>query len=353
MKILFVDDMLWGHHVPYLKALADSNFYESIVLIPEKVPGLASEQIVYEKLSFDTKKVLDYIECMRFIENQAQEKKVDIIHFLNGDKIMRYFGFGMGRLSRNWEVVITFHHFFSGLLRKVSYQLMSAHRMVVVHTDCFYTKMKHYHICNVNQIEYPSFLGKEKLNIEHSKIPMIGMYGATRYEKGLDILLEALKKVKADFRLRIAGMEGDFPQPEIEKMCASFKDKVFLDMRFLTEEELENYWNHTDLVVLPYRINFDGASGQLTEGVSRGLPIIGPNHGSLGNIIQKNHLGKVFQTENADDLAKVIEEILESGFSYDNVAREYQKHMSPDRFCEEYYVLYGSAKCGHTKSPLK
>ena len=39
MKILFVDDMLWGHHVPYLKALAENNSYESVVLIPEKIQG--------------------------------------------------------------------------------------------------------------------------------------------------------------------------------------------------------------------------------------------------------------------------------------------------------------------------
>ena len=77
MKILFVDDMLWGHHIPYLKALADSHFYESVVLIPEKVPGLAAEQIVCEKLSFDTKKISDYMECINFIENQAQKKKAD------------------------------------------------------------------------------------------------------------------------------------------------------------------------------------------------------------------------------------------------------------------------------------
>ena len=349
MKILFVDDMLWGHHIPYLKALADSHFYESVVLIPEKVPGLAAEQIVCEKLSFDTKKISDYMECINFSENQAQKKKADIIHFLNGDKIMRYFGLGMGRLSRNWSVVITFHHFFSGFLRKISYQMMSVHRMVVVHTDCFYIKMKHYHIGGVSQIEYPGFLQKKKPNMKHSEIPMIGMYGATRYEKGVDILLEALKKVKAPFRLRIAGMEGDFLQPEIEKMCASYKDKVFLDMRFLTEEELEDYWNHTDLVVLPYRINFDGASGQLTEGVSRGLPIIGPSHGSLGDMIQRNHLGRVFQTENVDDLAKVIEEVLKSGFSYDDVAKEYQKRIGPERFCEKYYDLYRKVNVGNTK----
>lgn len=342
MKILFVDDMLWGHHVPYLKALADNHEYESIVLIPEKVPGLVSKQMVYEKLSFDSKKVSDYMECMKFIERQAQKENADIIHFVNGDKIMRYFGLGMGRLSKRWRVVITFHHFFAGCLRKLSYQLMAAHRTVVVHTDYFGEKLKQYRIRDVNHIEYPGFLPKQGKRVRNSEVPMIGMYGATRYEKGLDLLLKALEKVSRPFQLTIAGIEVDFQQSEIEKMCQPYRDKVFLDMRFLTEAELEKYWDETDLVVLPYRTktNSAGASGQLTEGVNRGLPIIGPDQGSLGEIIQKNHLGKVYKTEDVDDLARVIEEVLESGFSYDETAKEYQKRISPEWFCEEYCRLY-------------
>lgn len=340
MKVLFVDDMLWGHHIPYLKALADNHSYESVVLIPEKVPDLLSRQIVYDKLSFESKKISDYMKCMRFIESQAKKEKAEIIHFVNGDKIMRYFGLGMGRLSKQWKVIITFHHFFTGFMRKISYQKMSSHRSIVVHTDCFYEQMERYGIRDVNHIEYPGFLQKHKVHPDDSKIPVIGMYGGTRYEKGLDLLLEALKRINSPFHLFIAGAETDFGKEAIEKMCVSYKERVSIDIRFLSEEELDDYWSRTDLVVLPYRRNFNGASGQLTEGVNRGLPIIGPNHGSLGDIIQKNHLGRVYKTEDVEDLAKAIEDILENGFVYDETAKEYQKRISPEWFCEEYCRLY-------------
>lgn len=340
MKVLFVDDMLWGHHVPYLRALADTNNYESVVLISEKISGMLAKQIVYDKLSFDSKKVSDYIECLHFIEKQAQKEKADIIHFVNGDKIMRYFGLGMERLSKRCKVIITFHRFFPGFIRKLSYQLMSRHRVAVVHTDSFFLQMKQFKIQNISHIEYPSFLQSSQGRKMSSVVPVIGMYGGTRFEKGLDILLKALEKVKEPFKLVIAGIEVDFKQQEIEKMCATYGDKVLLDMRFLSESELRDYWNQTDLLVLPYRLSFAGASGQLTEGVNRGLPIIGPEHGSLGDIIRNNHLGEVYKSEDIDDLAETIERVLKHGFFYDEVAKQYQRNLNPKRFCEDYYNLY-------------
>ena len=340
MKILFVDDMLWGHHVPYLKALAENNSYESVVLIPERIQGFAPKQIIFEKLSFDSKKISDYMECMRYIGRQAQKENVDIIHFVNGDKIMRYFGAGMGNLSKNWSVAITFHRFFPGFLRKISYQFMSHNRNVIVHTENLHAKMRKYGIHNISHIEYPSFLQAVQKRDKDSLVPVIGMYGATRYEKGLDILLEALKKVKSPFKLIIAGIEVDFAQQEIEKRCSLYKEKVLIDMRFLPESDLSSYWSQTDLLVLPYRLSFAGASGQLTEGVNRGLPIIGPNHGSLGETIQKNNMGQVYKSEDVDDLARTIDEVLRDGFIYDEAAKAYQRKLDPRRFCEEYYNLY-------------
>ena len=94
--------------------------------------------------------------------------------------------------------------------------------------------------------------------------------------------------------------------------------------------------------MLPYRRVFDGASGQLTEGVRRGLPIIGSEHGSLGSIIRENHLGMTFRTEDSEDLALKIEAVLKDGFVYDSVAKDYQEAMSPERFCRDYQRLYAS-----------
>lgn len=341
MKVLYVENLIMGHHFPYLQALSSSKEYESAVIIPTKAEGLSAKQYVFSKMDYHTKKISDYLECMHFIAKVAQEEQADIVHFLDGDKIMRYFGLGMGAIARKHRVVITYHHFFPGTVRKISYQLMSRSRFPVVHTTEIQEAFHHYGLGHVTHIEYPSFLALPKAE-KKNDVPVIGMFGGTRYDKGLDILLAALAKVQSPFRLVVAGRAVDFTEKLIKEMSVSFIERLTLDLRFLTEEELASYWNMTDLVVLPYRAIFDGASGQLTEGVCRELPVIGPSHGSLGSIISKNHLGYTYRTEDVDDLAEKIEKVLADGFSYDDVAQAYKRQMSPERFCDDYLRLYRS-----------
>ena len=339
MKVLYIETMILGHHVPYIHALANTDAYESVIITPERINCIGRKQIIYPKMDFESKKITDYKACIRCIEKIADEECVDIIHFLDGDKIMRYFGMGMKTLSDKYPVVITFHHLFEGIIRRISYMLMCKNTTAVVHTAEFKRVLNRYEIKNVFHIEYPSFLHVPDKKIQNT-VPVIGMFGGTRYEKGLDILVAALRKVETPFHLIIAGREADYKKCDIEKMCEPIKEKVTLDLHFLSEDELATYWDKTDLVVLPYRAMFDGASGQLTEGVNRGLPIIGPSHGSLGNIITENHLGITFKTGDWDDLAQKIEIMLRNKFIYDDIARKYQDMMKPERFNKDYKKLY-------------
>ncbi len=339
MKILYVETMVLGHHEPYVHALTNSNLYDSVVITPEQIKSVESHQIIHAAISFDAKSFKDYMSNIKYIGKIAQKENVDAIHFLDGDKIMRYFGYGLKRLSRKYPVVITFHHLFEGAVRAMSYRLMCRNRIAVVHTTEFQNRLRAYGIIDVEHIEYPSFLQVTTVR-KQNDVPVIGMFGGTRLDKGLDILIEALKSVTAPYKLLIAGREADFSREQIEEMCKPIREKVEMDLRFLSEEELNEYWNQVDFVVLPYRKIFDGASGQLTEGVNRGLPIIGPSHGSLGNIINENHLGYTFDSENTDALTKVIQYMLTSHFEYDEVARAYQRYLSPARFCDEYYQVY-------------
>ena len=72
--------------------------------------------------------------------------------------------------------------------------------------------------------------------------------------------------------------------------------------------------------------------------------IIGSNHGSLGALIQKNHLGYVFESENPKELAKCISNALNSEFLYDQYAKSYQKSLDPQIFLQRYTELYHSLK---------
>lgn len=115
---------------------------------------------------------------------------------------------------------------------------------------------------------------------------------------------------------------------------------VYKILRYLTDSEICTIVSASDIVVLPYRKIFDGASGPLVEGVAYGKTIIGPNHGSLGQIIKDNHLGYTFESENVDDLARTINKALSEKFTYDEYAEKYQKSLKTSYFIRSYTEIY-------------
>lgn len=96
----------------------------------------------------------------------------------------------------------------------------------------------------------------------------------------------------------------------------------------------------SDIIVLPYRKVFGGASGLLCEGVALGKCIVDLNHGTLGYTIEKKHLGYTFESENAKSLADVLEKALNKNFQLDENYKKYQKSLNPEYFSKSYMNLY-------------
>ena len=167
--------------------------------------------------------------------------------------------------------------------------------------------------------------------------------GGTRDDKGIDILLEALKTVKGKFHLLIAGEEGYFTRDFILAESAGYQSHVSLLLQHLNDEQFALCLNAADIIVLPYRKIFDGASGPLADGAYLGKMIIGPLHKSLGKVIRDNHLGLTFETENAESLARVIDEALSVNFQPDENYREYQSRLLVKVFREHYKKIYENA----------
>ena len=189
--------------------------------------------------------------------------------------------------------------------------------------------------------------GWQEDEMKYSKAPMLknafvlGCIGGTRYDKGLDILLKALRSVTGDFELLVAGAEDAIKREEIEELARPYRDRVKLHLSFLTDEELEMAIQAVDAIVLPYRKTFNGASGPLGEGVAKGKIIIAANHGSLGDIVEKNHLGYTFESENIEALKKVLNMAIQrTNYTYDEKANAYKNKLSINEFKKQYCKLY-------------
>ena len=349
IKIIFVDIATDGHHLTYVKSLVDNcGENEPVMIMPEKVDGMACRQYEYKTRGFQ-KNIFFFLRWIYEIYSIVKSENPDIVHFLYGDMFYRFFGLGLCKF-RKYKTVATFHLLREGTVYNLSMKMISSKvDSCVVHSEYIKNSLVEAGIDNVVHIEYPVFnsvrLEKKKAR-EYFGLPeeavVLGCIGGTRYDKGLDVLLEALNFVEEPYYLLIAGQEEYFKEDFIKEKSKGYKEQVKYVLKFLTDEELTNAMNAIDVVVLPYRRWFNGASGPLGEGVSLGKCVIGPNHGNLCDTITKNHLGFTFETENTEMLAKTIKNYLNGEFLQDDIYKKYQASLRVSDFILNYKSLYES-----------
>ncbi len=288
-----------------------------------------------------------YKKWMREISDIARQASPDVIHFLYGDGLYRYFGVGLGALKK-YKIVITFHWARSGYLHRLSTKRICKHSSrAVVHSEYIASLFRKDGIDNVESIEYPVFKKAETDKREacayfdlDPAVPTIGCIGGTRYDKGLDLLLEALGDVAHPFQLLVAGKEDTFDRAYIESHSGRFAKNVRLCLKYLTDDDFAHAIAACDIIALPYRKVFNGASGPMTEGVAAGKCIVGPNHGNLGFTIGTHDLGYLFETEDVASLRAALEQALSEPFRPSAAYSEFCDGLNVERFKADYLAIY-------------
>lgn len=358
VKVLMIDTALDGHHIAYLKEIIKGCNYDFTLVLPEKAEEYKGEKIItYTSVDLTHKKFWTYIKWLKELSQIAKQEKPDIVHFLVGDNFYKYFGLGL-ELFKEYKTILTLHWVRQGILQRLSLKAFCGKvDKVVVHSAYLLNELKKYGIKNAITIEYPQFKNMSTVTVEearkywkiNSTKPVILALGNTRKDKGLDILTEALNQVKHPFYLLIVGKEENFNFQYIQEHTMNYRENVITYLHYLTDEEVKLAIIAADIIALPYRYSFNGASGPLGEGVSCNKCIIGSNHGNLGYTIKKNHLGYTFKTENIDSLANTLNQALNKDFFIDENYNIYKKRITPEIFVKKYRdiycLLYKEKKC--------
>lgn len=145
---------------------------------------------------------------------------------------------------------------------------------------------------------------KRYLNIKEEKVVL--SVGQFIYRKGFDVLLKSKKYLGNDVGFYIIG--GKITE-EYRKILNdnNLKNVYFLD--FKTKEELDKYYQISDIFVLPTRHDEWGLV--INEALAKGLPIITTNHCGAGLELIKNYEnGFILDVEDYYSLGKKINEIL-------------------------------------------
>lgn len=351
MRLLLVDTRLDGHHLTYMEALTESaieNHHEVFLAIP-RTDHRFNDNIKVSFLTSCHGHNLDYIRFILEIRRIIKETKPDIVHYLFCDAFFRYFSFGL--INHKIKTVVTCHQIRRSFLRDLSYKIIGKRvDAVVVHTDKLESDFLDLAIKNTYHIEYPRFDEYQDVINQDEARKRIGLHigaekvllaiGGTRVDKGLDILLCALKNINLPFHLVIAGKEEGFTKSFIEEQIKPYKENVTLILEYLSDEKFHLCMTATDIVVLPYKKSFDGASGPLGEGVWLYKEIIGSDHKSLGAIIEENHLGRTFECENVESLREVIADALLTPWNPDDKYSSYRNNIDRKVFQSKYIELY-------------
>lgn len=260
-----------------------------------------------------------YRRCLSKIPKSKEDK---IAHFLTGDKFYML-PFLYGKKSRNLKFVMTLHRFpKSRVLQLLLKNFATQLSRIIVYSDYLKECCNKIGISNVEVIPYASFYDYSNIR---SKLELKRFYGVenkyvftslggTRIEKGLDILLNSFRHIdqesKQQIVLNVAGQELEIKKDEILRLSKKYGINVLLNLKILSDIEFCENVNISDVMVLPYRCSFNsGASGPMTEAMSRGIPCIFPAIGSL-SYYKKYEAGETFEIENPKSLGRAIMEII-------------------------------------------
>lgn len=160
--------------------------------------------------------------------------------------------------------------------------------------------------------------------------------GSMVKRKGLDLLIDALKFVKQDFRLRIVGNGNEHEISEIRRLAQSngIENKIEF-CGFKQGNDLIQEYKDADMFVFPTREDCFGLV--LVEALCAGVPIISSKYADGAyDVIEEGKNGLLVDPYNAEEFGQKIESVLNGTihlegddralaekFSFENVVKGY------------------------------
>jgi glycosyltransferase involved in cell wall biosynthesis len=184
----------------------------------------------------------------------------------------------------------------------------------------------------VHVVPHQVFTAPDPTDPPADRAPMVLFFGALRANKGLDVLLEALRRIPGeDLRLVIAG-RGDPEMEALARGAAGSDPRVTAEVGLVSLERKHELFQQASLVVLPYT-SFASQSGVLHDAYGHGRPVVVTDVGALGASVREDGTGLVASVADPDDLgAKMLKALAEPARSrFSAAALAVRSTRSPER----------------------
>lgn len=165
---------------------------------------------------------------------------------------------------------------------------------------------------------------RTQLNLPHDARVLL-FFGQIKEVKGLDLLLQALPKVREtvpEVVLLIAGKPSgqDFTKYQLQIDSLDLSAHCVAHIRYIADDEVAAYYAAADLVVLPYRRIYQ--SGVILMAMSYGKPVLASDLDGMKEVVDDGITGYLFRSEDANDLALRIQTVLADRAGMQRVAAQ-------------------------------
>jgi len=155
-------------------------------------------------------------------------------------------------------------------------------------------------------------------------VPILLFFGGLRYEKGPDILGEALGVLDQDVTVVFAGSAVDYDEKDVSRWSERSADSVNVvsRLKFIPESLVDHYFVAADALILPYR-RTRGISGPMRRACAAGVPVVGNRNSDIGEIIDRYDLGETFTYGSSQNLSQAIVSLINSEDDYQKTLENY------------------------------
>ena len=165
--------------------------------------------------------------------------------------------------------------------------------------------------------------GKPKTDLGHP--PTVGYFARICPEKGLDVLVQSVLKLKQDIpdiRLRAGGYLGSQNQAYFEtvrQMAQPLGDAFEYIGSPATHAEKVDFFKSIDVFSVPAR--FQEPKGlYVLEAWANGIPVVLPDHAAFPELIESTGGGLLSETGNTESLANLLRQVLQDSNLRRNLA---------------------------------
>lgn len=185
----------------------------------------------------------------------------------------------------------------------------------IVHNKFSFEKLKEKIISTkINIIphgNYIPFIKRVSRNVNNTVFNIL-FFGHLKKVKGLDILLAGLaelKKENSNFILTIAGRpwRNNFSFYNEIIIKNDLTSNLQYNLNYIQDDEVYNYFNNADLVILPYKRIYQ--SGVLLLSMSYGRAVLASDLSAFSEIIVDGVNGYLFHSEDVESLTNKLREI--------------------------------------------